>query len=89
MYFVQVYQVAYVIIKAANSPRPGNWVLEKSVDGESYTAWQYFATSDSECLSVYNIRPTIGIPRYRHDSQVICTSMYSRLDPLQNGEVSD
>jgi len=30
---LQEYQVAYVIIKTGNAPRPGTWALEKSVDG--------------------------------------------------------
>lgn len=42
----QLFQVAYVLIKMGNSPRPGVWVLERSVDnGETYTPWQYFADS--------------------------------------------
>ena len=76
-----------MIIKAANSPRPGNWILEKSVDGENYQPWQYFAISDSECWNRYNIAPTIGVPTLKADDEVICTSRYSRLDPLEHGEV--
>lgn len=83
----QVYQVAYVIFKAANSPRPGNWILERSIDGQNYMPWQYYSVSDSDCWNTYGIAPTIGIPRYKSDSEVICTSYYSRLDPLVNGEV--
>lgn len=45
----QVYQVAYVVVKAAISPRPGNWILERSVDGVTYQPWQYYAVSDAEC----------------------------------------
>ena len=84
---VQIYQVAYVVIKAANSPRPGNWILERSLDGTDFQPWQYFAQSDSECWSRYNIPPTIGIPRYKADNEVICTSFYSKLNPLTDGEV--
>jgi laminin alpha 1/2 len=76
-----------VIVKAANSPRPGNWILEKSIDGKTFLPWQYFATTDSDCYNQYNIQPTIGKPKYKNDSDVICTSFYSRLDPLENGEV--
>ncbi|XP_064625988.1 laminin subunit alpha lam-3-like [Lineus longissimus] len=83
----QIYTVAYVIVKAANSPRPGNWILERSVDGVMYKPWQYFAISDSECFNLFNIPPTIGKPKYKNDSDVICTSFYSRLDPLENGEI--
>ncbi|XP_063063630.1 laminin subunit alpha-1 [Engraulis encrasicolus] len=83
----QVFQVAYVIIKAANSPRPGNWVLERSMDGVDYTPWQYYAISDTECLTRYNITPRLGPPTYKKDDEVICTSYYSRLEPLEHGEI--
>lgn len=79
--------MAYVIVKAANSPRPGNWILERSLDGITFKPWQYYAISHGECLDVYGISPTIGIPRYRSDDEVICTSRYSQLEPLENGEV--
>ena len=85
--YLQVYQVAYVIVKAANSPRPGNWILESSIDGVDYRPWQYFAVSDSDCWNTYGIPPTVGVPKYKKDDEVICTSYYSRLDPLMNGEV--
>ncbi|XP_016412938.1 laminin subunit alpha-1-like [Sinocyclocheilus rhinocerous] len=83
----QVFQVAYIIIKAANSPRPGNWVLERSLDGVDFQPWQYYATSDTECLTRYNITPRIGPPTYKRDDEVICTSYYSRLVPLEHGEI--
>uniref|UniRef100_T1J8M8 Uncharacterized protein n=1 Tax=Strigamia maritima TaxID=126957 RepID=T1J8M8_STRMM len=82
-----VYQVAYVIVKAANSPRPGNWILERSMDGITYKPWQYYAISDAECRDVFGIAPTVGNPRYMSDDEVICTSIYSKLLPLENGEI--
>ncbi|CAB1341121.1 unnamed protein product [Coregonus sp. 'balchen'] len=82
-----IFQVAYIIIKAANSPRPGNWVLERSMDGVEYTPWQYHAISDTECLTRYNITPRLGPPTYKRDDEVICTSYYSRLVPLEHGEI--
>ncbi|XP_072536108.1 laminin subunit alpha-1 [Salminus brasiliensis] len=83
----QIFQVAYVIIKAANSPRPGNWILERSLDGISFQPWQYYAISDTECLTRYNITPRLGPPTYKRDEEVICTSYYSRLVPLEHGEI--
>ncbi|MGH0134036.1 UNVERIFIED_CONTAM: hypothetical protein FKN15_022884 [Acipenser sinensis] len=83
----QVFQVAYIIIKAANSPRPGNWILERSMDGIEFQPWQYYAISDTECLTRYNVTPRIGPPTYKRDDEVICTSYYSRLVPLEHGEV--
>ncbi|XP_072235081.1 laminin subunit alpha-1 [Leuresthes tenuis] len=83
----QIFQVAYIIIKAANSPRPGNWILERSLDGVTFHPWQFYAISDSECLTRYNITPRLGPPTYRSDTEVICTSYYSRLNPLEHGEI--
>ncbi|XP_076827529.1 laminin subunit alpha-1 isoform X2 [Brachyhypopomus gauderio] len=83
----QVFRVAYVIIKAANSPRPGNWILERSLDGVDFQPWQYYAISDTECLTRYNVTPRLGPPTYKRDDEVICTSYYSRLMPLEHGEI--
>ncbi|XP_014675870.1 PREDICTED: laminin subunit alpha-2-like, partial [Priapulus caudatus] len=83
----QIFQVAYIIVKAAASPRPGNWILERSTDGIVYKPWQYYAMTDSDCWNTYGIAPTVGVPRYRSDDEVICTSYYSKLEPLENGEI--
>ncbi|XP_048106035.1 laminin subunit alpha-2 isoform X4 [Alosa alosa] len=83
----QVFQIAYMILKAANSPRPGNWILERSLDGVTFTPWQYYAITDTECLTRYNVLPRTGPPSYTRDEEVICTSFYSRIHPLENGEI--
>ncbi|XP_060907751.1 laminin subunit alpha-2 isoform X3 [Labrus mixtus] len=83
----QVFQIAYVIIKAANSPRPGNWVLERSLDGVTFDPWQYYAITETECLTRFNINPRTGPPSYTRDDEVICTSFYSKIHPLENGEI--
>uniref|UniRef100_A0A8C5LFF2 Laminin subunit alpha-2 n=1 Tax=Jaculus jaculus TaxID=51337 RepID=A0A8C5LFF2_JACJA len=83
----QVFQIAYVIVKAANSPRPGNWILERSLDDAEYKPWQYHAVTDTECLTLYNIHPRTGPPSYAKDDEVICTSFYSKIHPLENGEI--
>ncbi|KAK9411572.1 laminin subunit alpha-2-like [Crotalus adamanteus] len=83
----QIFQIAYVIVKVANAPRPGNWILERSLDGNNYEPWQYYALTDTECLTRYNISPRTGPPSYAKDDEVICTSYYSKIHPLENGEV--
>uniref|UniRef100_A0A8D0LAX1 Laminin subunit alpha 3 n=1 Tax=Sphenodon punctatus TaxID=8508 RepID=A0A8D0LAX1_SPHPU len=81
----QLFHVAYVLIKFANSPRPDLWVLERSVDfGRTYTAWQYFAHSKADCLERFG--KEAGVP-IRRDDDVICTIDYSRIVPLENGEI--
>ncbi|XP_042339328.1 laminin subunit alpha-1-like, partial [Plectropomus leopardus] len=64
-----------------------NWILERSVDGVTFDPWQFYALSDSECLSHYNMTPRLGPPTYKSDNEVICTSYYSKLDPLEHGEL--
>ncbi|XP_019117193.2 laminin subunit alpha-2 isoform X8 [Larimichthys crocea] len=83
----QVFQIAYVILKAANSPRPGNWILERSIDGVTFEPWQYYAITETECLTRFNITPQRGPPSYTRDDEVICTTFYSKIHPLENGEI--
>ena len=43
---------------------------------------------DEDCMKLYNVKATIGVPLSLGDDEVICTSRYSSRDPLENGEVS-
>ncbi|KAM4604969.1 laminin subunit alpha-3-like isoform 2-T2 [Polymixia lowei] len=81
----QLFHVAYVLIKFANSPRPDLWVLERSVDhGRTYNPWQYFAHSKRECIERFGKQPNA---RKLRDDEQICTTEYSRIVPLENGEI--
>ncbi|XP_042095481.1 laminin subunit alpha-3 isoform X1 [Ovis aries] len=81
----QLFQVAYVLIKFANSPRPDLWVLERSVDfGSTYSPWQYFAHSKVDCLEQFGQEANRAVTQ---DDDVLCTTEYSRIVPLENGEV--
>ncbi|XP_062872234.1 laminin subunit alpha-5 [Trichomycterus rosablanca] len=81
----QLFHVAYVLIKFANSPRPDLWVLERSIDfGITYKPWQFFASSKRDCIERFGQRT---IERINHDNDVICTTEYSRIVPLENGEI--
>ncbi|ETN73227.1 laminin EGF-like protein [Necator americanus] len=84
---LQEYQVAYVIIKMGNAPRPGTWVLEKSLDGVNYEPWQYYAMSDAECMRQFGVPATTGVPKFQRDDEVHCTSEYSKITPLEGGEI--
>lgn len=84
----QIYRVVYISIKSAYSPRPGTWILERSLNGKEYEPWQYFARNDKECFEKFRVSAKKGKPHYSADVEVICTSFYSRLTPLENGEVS-
>ncbi|XP_015258525.1 PREDICTED: laminin subunit alpha-5, partial [Cyprinodon variegatus] len=82
---LQLFHVAYVLIKFANSPRPDLWVLERSTDyGLTYQPWQFFASSKRDCIERFGQRT---IERINHDDDVICTTEYSRIVPLENGEI--
>ncbi|XP_028448187.1 laminin subunit alpha-3 isoform X1 [Perca flavescens] len=81
----QLFHVAYVLLKFANSPRPDLWVLERSVDnGRTFIPWQYFAHSKRECIEKFGKQPNARIV---HDDDQICTTDYSRIVPLENGEI--
>uniref|UniRef100_A0A8D3CNT9 Laminin subunit alpha-5 n=1 Tax=Scophthalmus maximus TaxID=52904 RepID=A0A8D3CNT9_SCOMX len=81
----QLFHVAYVLIKFANSPRPDLWVLERSTDfGQTYLPWQFFASSKRDCIERFGQRT---IERINSDDDVACTTEYSRIVPLENGEI--
>jgi len=51
-------------------------------------AMAYLRFTFRECAKVYNLPASSGVPKYRFDNEVTCTSYFSRLIPLENGEVS-
>lgn len=69
----------------ANSPRPGLWTLEKSMDyGKTWKAWQHFSDTPSDCETYFgreSLKPITA------DDDVICTTDYSKIVPLEGGEV--
>lgn len=68
-----------------NSPRPGVWILERSRDyGKTYTPWQYFADTPQDCSHFFGKHTLQPITR---DDSVICETKFSKLVPLENGEV--
>jgi len=71
----------------ANSPRPGVFALERSNDyGETWQPWQYFADTPSDCEQFF------GDAGYSEtiteDDSVICSTDYSKVVPLEGGEVT-
>ena len=85
--FFQVFHVAYVFIKMANSPRPGVWALDRSTDfGNTYTPWQYFAGTINECYQYFGDEGTF-VTSIQRDDSVLCSTKYSDVVPLENGEV--
>ncbi|XP_035644145.2 laminin subunit alpha-3-like isoform X3 [Oncorhynchus keta] len=81
----QLFHVAYILIKFANAPRPDLWVLERSLDhGKTYAPWQYFAHSKRECIERFGKEPNGRVVR---DDDQICTTEYSKIVPLENGEI--
>ncbi|KPM02403.1 paramyosin-like protein 1, partial [Sarcoptes scabiei] len=82
----QEFNVAYVFIKMGNSPRPGVWILERSRDyGKTYTPWQYFADTPQDCSHFFGKHTLQPITR---DDSVICETKFSKLVPLENGEIA-
>ncbi|KAJ8268026.1 hypothetical protein COCON_G00131980 [Conger conger] len=54
------------IIKASNSTQPGDWTLERSVDGVEFWSGHYGAACGPECLVYYKVTPPMH-------TEVICT----------------
>lgn len=77
--------MAYVYVRMGNSPRPGLWILEKSKDyGKTWSPWQYFSDSTSDCLTYFGVDSHKPITR---DDSVICTTEFSQVVPLEGGEI--
>lgn len=84
----QVYQVIYVSLKSAISPRPTSWVLERSFDGIDFVPWQYFGANDDDCRNQFNLPGQNEPYVFENDVQIICSTQYAKAIPLENGEVS-
>ena len=73
----------------ANSPRPGVWALERSVDhGQTWQTWQFFAGNDAECMKFFNVHADAMITA---DDQVICSTEVSKVRHMsvtRFGEIS-
>ena len=83
--FEALFQVAYVVMTMADSPRPGVWALEKSKDnGNTWTPWQYFASNDAECQKYFGIHANGKIV---DDDTVICATEFSKILPIEGGEI--
>ena len=52
-----------------------------------WAPWQFFAISDEECWHAFGVEPRRGKPSYQYDDEVICTSFFSKLEPLSDGEI--
>lgn len=77
--------MAYVFVTMGNSPRPGVWALEKSNDyGKTWQPWQYFADSAADCAIFFN---KTASTKPSSDEDVICTTEFSKIVPLEGGEV--
>uniref|UniRef100_A0A0N4ZLJ9 Laminin subunit alpha n=1 Tax=Parastrongyloides trichosuri TaxID=131310 RepID=A0A0N4ZLJ9_PARTI len=81
----QEFHVAYLYIAMANSPRPATWILERSTDyGKTFKPWQYFAEHNSDCARHFGYSSLAPITK---DDSVVCSSEYSKLQPMDNGEI--
>lgn len=82
-----MYEVVYIGIQSAISPRPASWILERSLDGKDFYPWQYFSTSNKECRNRYDLPGYNGMYNFASDTEVICSTQFSKIMPLENGEV--
>lgn len=38
-------------------------------------------------MRAFNVHASVGVPKFEKDDEVICTSYYSKLDPMERGEI--
>lgn len=61
-------------------------MLERSTNfGETWEAWQYFADTPSDCNKFFR---TPADQNIFYDDQVLCVTEFSKVVPLEGGEVS-
>lgn len=77
----------YVSLKAAISPRPASWILERSFDGAEFFPWQYFGVNDDDCQKRYKRSGQNEPYEIETDEQIICSTQFSKAIPLEGGEV--
>lgn len=82
----QIYEIYSFKIKSAESPLPKAWILEKSLDGETYEPWQYFASNDDDCKSRYGIPGRNSNYTLQNNQEITCTTQYSESVRLKYGE---
>lgn len=75
-------------MKSAITPRPASWILERSFDGNDFFPWQYFGVNDADCQNRYGLLAQNDPYSFRFDSEVICSTKFAKVIPLENGEVS-
>uniref|UniRef100_A0A5K3FHX5 Laminin subunit alpha-1 n=1 Tax=Mesocestoides corti TaxID=53468 RepID=A0A5K3FHX5_MESCO len=90
----QVYQIVFVLLRMGDSPRPANWILEKSIDGQVFHPWVFFAENAHQCRTQYQpmVNSTIRItsdsrPHKLGNTEVYCTTYFSQPQNLQAGEI--
>nr|VZI19525.1 unnamed protein product [Spirometra erinaceieuropaei] len=90
----QVYQIVFVILRMGDSPRPANWILEKSIDGITFEPWVFFAETAETCrrlyqpLISYNMKITSAPrPNSLRNDEVYCTTYFSQPQNLEAGEI--
>ncbi|CAD5221244.1 unnamed protein product [Bursaphelenchus xylophilus] len=84
----QEFHIAYVWVQMANSPRPAAWILERSTDnGQTFQPWQYFASTAKDCARLFHVPAYLVNNAISDDEEVICTTDYSAIHPMENGEM--
>ncbi|CRK93554.1 CLUMA_CG007087, isoform A [Clunio marinus] len=80
------YEIFSFKIKSAESAIPKAWILERSIDGNNYEPWQYFAADDADCMSRYNLSGRNANYIFKDEKEVICSTEFSESTRLKYGE---
>ncbi|VDL96372.1 unnamed protein product [Schistocephalus solidus] len=77
-----------------DSPRPANWILEKSIDGKTFEPWVFFAETAEACRRLYQPQISYNMkitsdprPNSLRNDEVYCTTYFSQPQNLEAGEI--
>lgn len=72
-------------MRMGNSPRPALMTVEKSSDyGKTWQPWMHFSDTPADCETFFG---RDSLKPITNDDDVICTTEYSKIVPLEDGEI--
>ena len=69
-----------IYLIAGNSPRPAQWVLEKSLDGKKFQIWALFSNSETSCRKVFRKEIKDGCLDVEKEVENIYEKKYGKMD---------
>lgn len=81
-----MHEISWFKIKSAESAIPKAWVLERSIDGETYEPWQFFAVDEDDCQARFGLPASNANDIFKNEREIICSTEFSGSKRLKYGE---